>query len=531
MRGRLLAAVGVTAMIMSGAAGAQTQGQTSSGPAPMAVTPQAPRDEGPTQTLREALVQTYASNPTLMSERASLRATDEGVAIARSAGRPTVDVDAGLNQDLVTRNIPGRNGRDFSTGVTVGLPIYSGGRVRNSVRAANARVDAGRADLRATEGDIFTEAVAAYMDVIRDRSIVQLNENQVRVLGTNLQATRDRFEVGDLTRTDVAQSEARLALARSTLALAEGRLETSEENFERVIGFPAGDLQPPNPLPPLPGDPEQAVDIALVNSGDLASIVAQARAAGFDVRVARGQRLPTVSATSSTRYFNALNRADEAAGLPEGTLPNTTTTSGIGLSLRLPLYQGGAASARVRQAQAIRTQLLETSIGIERLVQANTRSAFANFMAAMEAIESNEIAVAANQLALEGVRAEQTVGTRNVLDVLNAEQELLNSQVLLVTARRDAYVAGFQLLNSMGQAEAEDLNLDGGPLYDPLVHYDRYAGTWSDWDDGPPARPVSTRTVGPEETSPVDQLPVSAANDPVFGPPAPANSPVTQPRQ
>ena len=531
MRGRLLAAVGVTAMIMSGAAGAQMQGQPSPAAAPRVVTPQAPRDEGPTQTLREALVQTYASNPTLMAERASLRATDEGVALARAGGRPTVNVDAGVNQDLVTRNLVGANGRDFSAGVSVALPIFSGGRVRNSVRAANARVDAGRADLRATEGDIFTEAVAAYMDVIRDRSIVQLNENQVRVLDTNLQATRDRFEVGDLTRTDVAQSEARLALARSNLAIVEGRLATSEENFERVIGFPAGDLQPPNPLPPLPGDPESTVDVALINNADLASIVAQARASGFDVSVARGQRLPTISANSSTRYFNALNRADEAAGLPEGTLPNSTTTSGIGLTLTLPLYQGGAASARVRQARAIRTQLLETSIAIERLVAANARSAFANYMAAREAIESNEIAVAANQLALEGTRAEQTVGTRNVLDVLNAEQELLNSQVLLVTARRDAYVAGFQLLNAMGQAEAEDLNLDGGPLYDPLVHYERYSGTWSDWDDGPRSQPVSTRTVGPEETSLVDQLPVTEANDPVVGPPAPANSPVTQPRQ
>lgn len=530
MRGRLLAAVGMAAMVTSGLAGAQTAPAPVRSAPPM-VTVTAPSVDGPTQTLREALVNTYASNPTLMAERAQLRATDEGVAIARSGGRPTLSVDAGVNQDLVTRNITGSNGRDFSAGVTLGLPIFSGGRVRNGVRAANARVDAGRADLRATEGDVFTEAVAAYMDVIRDRSIVQLNQNQVRVLETNLQATRDRFEVGDLTRTDVAQSDARLAIARSNLALAEGRLESSEENFQRVVGVAAGNLQPPNPLPPLPGDPESAVDLALVNNADLSSIVAQARAAGFDVAVARGARLPTISANSSTRYFNALGRADEAAGLPDGTLPNTTTTSGVGLSLSLPLYQGGAAGARVRQAQAIRTQILESAIGVERLITANTRAAFASYIASREAIASNEIAVAANQLALEGTRAEQTVGTRNVLDVLNAEQELLNSQVLLVTARRDAYVAGFQLLNAMGQAEAEDLNLDGGPLYDPIVHYDRYSRSWSDWDDGPAARPVSTRTVGPEETSPLTQLPVGEANNPLVGPPAPANNAVTQPRQ
>ena len=408
---------------------------------------------------------------------------------------------------MLTRNIQGSNGRDFNVGGSVSLPLFSGGRVRNSIRAANIRVEGGRADLRATEGDIFTEAVAAYMDVIRDRSIVQLNQNQVRVLDTNLQATRDRFEVGDLTRTDVAQSDARLALARSSLALVEGRLRASEENFRRVIGEAAGDLQPPNPLPTLPGTPDQATEVALGNNADLASIAAQARAAGYDVRVARGGRLPTISAVSSTRYFNSLGRADEAAGLPEGTLANSTTTAGVGLSLTLPLYQGGGAGARVRQARAFESQLLETAVAVERGVVSTTRAAFAGYRAALESIESNEIAVAANELALEGTRAEQTVGTRNVLDVLNAEQELLNSQVLLVTARRDAYVAGFQLLNVMGQAEAEDLNLDGGPLYDPQVNYNRYSGSWSDWDDGPRPAPVSTRTAPAGSNSPVTQPP------------------------
>lgn len=483
MRAWLLAAAGTAALMTSGIAIAETQ------------------------TLREALNKTYAANPTIMAERAQLRGLDSEVAIARAAGRPQVSATAGVNQDVLTHNIVGENGRDFSVGANVSLPLFSGGRVRNAVRAANTRVDAGRAELRATEGDVFTEAVAAYMDVIRDRVIVDLNENQVRVLETNLQATRDRFEVGDVTRTDVAQSDARLALARSALAGAEGQLESSEENFQRVIGDVPGDLQAPPPLPPLPATPEEAVDIALANNGDLVAIAARARAAGFDVASARGERLPTIEAVSSTRYFNALGTADETAGLPEGSLPNSTTSTGVGLSLTVPLYQGGAASARVRRAQAFRSELLEQSIAVERSVVANTRAAFHNYRASLEAIESNEVAVAANQLALEGTRAEQTVGTRNVLDVLNAEQELLNSQVALVTARRDAYVAGFQLLNAMGRAEAEDLSLDGGPLYDPVVHYDRYSGTWSDWDDGPSPTPVATRTVAPDANSPVTDLP------------------------
>ena len=480
------------------------------------------------ETLREGLAKTYVANPTIMAQRAQLRGLDEDVALARSQGRPQVSATAGVNQDVLTRNIVGNNGRNFSAGADVSLPLFAGGRVRNAVRAANTRVEAGRADLRATEGDIFTEAVAAYMDVIRDRSIVQLNQNQVRVLETNLQATRDRFEVGDLTRTDVAQSEARLALANSNLATAEGRLESSEENFERVIGDVPGDLQPPPPLPPLPTTAEQAAEIALANNADLVAIAARARAAGFDVASARGERLPTISAVSSTRYSNALGTADEQAGQPDGTLPNTTTSTGVGLSLSVPLYQGGAAGARVRRAQAFRSQLIEQAIGVERLVVANARAAFATYQAALEAIESNTIAVAANELALEGTRAEQTVGTRNVLDVLNAEQELLNSQVALVTARRDAYVAGFQLLNTMGQAEAEDLNLDGGPLYDPLVYYNRYSGSWSDWNDGPRVRPASTRTVDPNSVSPVTELP--GANRPETAPP-PVIPPPTQPQQ
>jgi outer membrane protein len=466
---------------------------------------------GEAETLREALAQTYNTNPTITGQRAQLRTLDAGVAIARAAGRPQLFGTAGINQDILTTRRPGGNGRDFSAGVDVSYPLFNGGRVRNAIRAANTRVEAGRANLRATEGDVFTEAVAAYMDVIRDRSIVTLNENQVRVLGTNLQASRDRFEVGDLTRTDVAQSEARLALAQSSLATAQGRLRASEENYRRVIGDLPDELEPPPPLPPLPTTPEQAVDIALANNADLVSIQAQARAAGLDVSVARADRLPTLSAVNSTRYFNALGTADEAAGQPDGTLQNSEASSGVGLSARIPLYQGGVVGARVRQAQALQSQLLEQGIAVERAVVANARAAFASYRAALEAVESNQVAVSANNLALEGTRAEQTVGTRNVLDVLNAEQELLNSQVAVVTARRDAYVAGFQLLNAMGRAEAEDLGLDGGPLYDPTVNYDRVSRTASDWAQDPAPVPVATRTVA--------------------GPPDnPQNIPVTQPR-
>lgn len=447
-------------------------------------------------TLREALISTYATNPTITGQRESLRSTDANVAIARAAGRPQVSATVGVSRDITQAGSLRRssNGPFLNGGVDLSYPLFQGGSVRNSIEAAKTRVEAGRATLRAVEGDVFTEAVAAYMDVIRDRAIVELNANNVRVLTTNLEATRDRFEIGDLTRTDVAQSEARLSISRSTLATAQGRLTASEENYRRVIGKRPDALQQPPPLPPFPATADEAVRIALVNNPDLIAVSRQADAAGFDVRTARAGRLPTVSGIASGDYVNTLGGGNGSLG---GS--STGTATAIGVQGRIPLYQGGLPAARIRQAQAFEGQSLEQRIATERAVVSTTRSAFATYTAAQNAIASNNVAVAANELALEGARAENSVGTRSILDVLNAEQELLNSQVLLVTARRDAYVAGFQLLNAMGQAEAADLGLEGGPLFDPLGNYRAVAGNWSDWASDPRHTPIATRTVTPQE--------------------------------
>ena len=454
-------------------------------------------------TLRGALVSTYQANPTLTAQRESLKATDAGVAISRSAGRPTLTGTAGLTRDLTRSGrfeVGTGKGPFLSAGADFSLPLFQGGTVKNDIKASKIRVEAGRATLRAVEGDVFTEAVAAYMDVIRDRATVELNNNNVKVLETNLQATQDRFEIGDVTRTDVAQSEARLALARSRLTLAEGRLTGTEQNYRRVIGEQPGQLQPPPPLPPFPASADEAVRIALFNNPNLIAITRQAEAAGYDVKSVRGTRLPTVTAVASGDYFDATG---DDLGLQSGT------ATSIGLQGRIPLYQGGLPSARIRQAQALEGQTLEQRVATERAVVSNTRSAFADYQAAIDAIKSNEVAVKANELALEGVRAENSVGTRTILDVLDAEQELLNSQVLLVTARRDAYVAGFQLLNAMGQAEADDLGLDGGPLYDPLGNYRRVAGDWSDWSNDPRHNPVATSTVTAAEQPPQGVTPAA----------------------
>jgi outer membrane protein len=315
----------------------------------------------------------------------------------------------------------------------------------------------------------------------------------VKVLQTNLEATRDRFEIGDLTRTDVAQSEARLQLGRSQLAQAQGDLIASEAKYREVIGHPPGQLAPPPPLPPLPATADEAVRIALANNPDLIAITRSATAAGYDVRVAQAGRLPTVSAVASGTYLNDLGGA---------VGPNSGTQTTAGFNARIPIFQGGLPAARVRQAQAQEGQLLEQVVGTERAVIQTTRAAFAAYEAAQKTIEASTVAVQANELSLEGNRAEQSVGTRTVLDVLNAEQELLQTQVALVRAKRDAYVAGFQLLNAMGQAEAQDLGLDGGPLYDPLGNYRRVASNWSDWAGEPRHDPAATRTISPQELPP-----------------------------
>jgi outer membrane protein len=466
-------------------------------------------------TLREALVSAYDNNPTLTAQREELKATDATVAIAKAAGRPQVTSQVGINRDLSRSGIleTGGHGATVSASADLSYPLYNGGAVKNSVRAAKTRVEADRATLRAVEGDVFTQAVAAYMNVIRDRSIVELNLNNVRVLETNLEATQDRFQIGDLTRTDVAQSEARLQLGRAQLATAQGNQTASEATYRQVIGHQPGQLQPPPPLPPLPSTPEEAVRIALADNPDLFAITRQAVAAGYDVRVAEASRLPTLSGVLSGSYVNELGGS--IAGVP-----STGGQTSVGLQTNIPIFQGGLPAARTRRAQALEGQLLQQVVGTERAVVQAARAAFAAYDAAQRAIQAQTVAVQANELALEGTRAEQSVGTRTVLDVLNAEQELLNSQVSLVSAKRDAYVAGFQLLNAMGQAEAQDLGLDGGPLYDPLGNYRRVANNWSDWAMDPRHNSVASRTVSPAELPQAPLVTPSLLNSTLSPPPA-----------
>lgn len=409
-------------------------------------------------TLRHALKTAYRTNPIITGARAGLRATDEEVALAKALGRPTIGANVDY-QEFILRSSTSfiSPERAASAGVNLNIPLYQGGRVSNAVRAADARVDAGRAGLRITESDLFTAIVAAYLDVIRDEVIVALNESNVRVLETNLQASRDRFEIGDLTLTDVAQSEARLMTARGQLETATAQLGATRENYLRLVGLPPVNLQPPPPLAGLPESSERAVAVALQNNPRLIQAKAENKAARYDIGVAKSTRLPRLAAVANSNYNNYLGTLGGAGS--GRNFAQATRSATVGLSATIPLYQGGTPGARVRQAQALYSQSLERVIAVERDIVANVRSAFLRYSATLSVVESAQAAMGANELAVEGVRAENTVGTRNVLDVLNAEQELLNSRVQLVTARRDSYVAGFALLAAMGRAEADDLGL------------------------------------------------------------------------
>ncbi|MBA4773419.1 MAG: TolC family outer membrane protein [Sphingomonas sp.] len=466
------------------------------------------------ETLRDALVKAYETNPTLAAQRATLRANDENVPITRAPSLPQVQVQSTYSENVVLPitafTAPSRTSQ---TQASLTYSLFAGGAVKNGVAAAKSRVEGGRATLRGTEADLFTAVVAAYVDVQRDSAVVQLNEQNVRVLDVNLQASRDRFQVGDLTRTDVAQSEARLALAQSQLETAQSRLIASRENYIRLVGSTPGELDTPPPLPKLPGTPDEAVKVALAENPTLLAARKALEASGFDVKSARATRLPTVDAFAQGNYTNFLGTLGGFPGNPAP--PQFDRTAQFGVRLSLPIYQGGAPAARIRQAQARQSASIEQLTEAERSVVSQTRSVYASYRAALDVIRSAEAAVSANRLALEGVKAENSVGNRTILEILNAEQELLNAQVTLVTARRDAYVAGFAVLAAMGRAEAKDLGLENGPLYDPVANYDRVRNRIFDWDQDPTPKPVATSTTGtPAQTAIVaGRIDPSLSND------------------
>ncbi len=423
------------------------------------------------ETLKDALSSAYTSNPTLRAERSGLRATDEGVAQALSGWRPTVSTSADYGKTrVVTRPKPAfgvdkRNVRGYS--VTVTQPVFRGLKTVNSTRQADATVFAGRQNLLNVEQTTLLDAVTAYMDVVRDQAVVNLRLKNVSVLSEQLRASNARFRVGEITKTDVAQAEARRSGALSNLAQARATLASSRATYRQIIGHQPGSLRHPrNYTRGLPKSLKQAVATARSRNPVLLAAGYTEEASRHAIEVARGDLLPEASLEAS--YSRRLD--------PAAATARTETTTVLG-RLTIPLYQAGTVYSQVREAKEINNQRRLQIAEADRQVVAAAVSSWEQLRAIRELIRSARSQVEANRLAFKGVKQEALVGSRTTLDVLDAEQELLDSQVSLVSARRDEVVAAFQLLSAVGRLTARELKLPV-QYYDPVPHYEETRGKW-----------------------------------------------------
>jgi len=433
------------------------------------------------ESLAEALAQAYTSNPDLAAQRAALRAVDEDVAAAVSGYRPSLSGQASI--DRVDDNVSSGSNTSKAASASVNQPVFRGFRTRNSVRAADSQVLAQRERLRTSEQQVLLNAVTAYMDVVRDEAVLRLNQNQVEVLQRQLEANRDRFEVGELTRTDVAQSEARLSTAISNRTAAEATLTASREAYRRVIGQLPGSLDASPELPALPPTADEAIAVATEESPILLAARYAEQAQRYNVSVNKGAVLPSVDATAGVSWrqdgFSRTGLDNDFPGTVTGGRDRTSAS--VGATLTVPLYQGGSEYAAVRRAQQVQSQRVLEIASAERQVTESARNAWEQLRTARSTIQSASEAVRAGEIALEGVTQEQMVGSRTILDVLDAQQELLNARVSLVRAQRDQYVAAYTLLGAMGRLTAEDLGLPV-EVYDPTEHYKRTRGRLIGWD-------------------------------------------------
>lgn len=423
------------------------------------------------ESLRQALSAAYRYNPQIDAQRARLRATDEDVAIAMSGYRPKITAQGSVSS-IKTDTRPATatgGGRTDPKNVTVDLqqPIFTGLQTTNQVRAAEASVRAGRETLRDVERQVLLQVVTAYGDVVRDQAIVQLQENNVQVLTRELSATKDRFAVGEVTRTDVAQAEARRAGAVSQLDLARANLKTSRASYEQVVGHAPSQLhEPGTPDNLLPRSLNDAVDQGSKENPLVVAALYNEQSARYQVDQIRGGLLPQVTFEASHS-----DTWDPSQGLDE---TRTTTVTG---RVTMPLYEGGEIYARVRQAKQTHVSLLQTIELTRTQVQQAVTAAWSQMQAARAQLQSDVVQVKANETALNGVREEERVGQRTLLDVLNAEQELLNSRVNLQTDKRNLLVASYTLLSQVGRLDAAALGV-ASEVYDPVIHYEEVRRQW-----------------------------------------------------
>ncbi|MCY4053296.1 MAG: TolC family outer membrane protein [Hyphomicrobiales bacterium] len=430
------------------------------------------------QTLEEALILGYLSNPTLLSERASLRATDEDAVQASAGWRPGLSLDVSYGYEE-TRNEP-RNGevvkedrQPFGGELQLSQNIFEGGRTLNNVLQAEQRSAAGRARLDEVEQRVFLQIINAYFNVVTARDVVALGNRRVRLLERQLRAAKDRFDVGEITRTDVAQAQARLARSRSNLSQSEYELVAAEAEYTRVVGQSPEDLERSTALPDLPATQEEALMLALEHSPELREAKSDAKAAGYAVSAAKGAFLPSIDVSGSYRY----NRPDF-----ENT--NRQDVISVGARVSVPLYQRGAVSSRVRAVLARESAARMDVVASDRKLRADVRDAWEGLRSVRARVKADKTQVTANGIAFNGIEREAQAGLRTVLDVLDAEQELFDSRVSLTRSRRDEFVAAYRLLQVLGRMRAEDLGLQGVDFYDAEWHYQETQSRWFGYGAG-----------------------------------------------
>ncbi|MDX1541948.1 MAG: TolC family outer membrane protein, partial [Geminicoccaceae bacterium] len=421
---------------------------------------------GGAQTLEEALVSAYLTNPELEAQRAALRATDELVPEALSDWRPNVRVDgSAVAADIDSPNAKGQLST-LTGSLVVDQDIYRGGETVANTSRAEALVRLERARLQAIEQDVLLDAVVAYTDLLTALAVLELaiqNENR---LERQLQATRDRFEVGEVTRTDVAQAQARLAGAVSDRTEAEGAIRSAEATFRAVINEEPVRLTAPAPLTDLPPREEEAQELAQSFNPNIAAAQFDLQAAEWGIDVAESALLPRLSVRGELTYTEE----------PSFALDRQRVAS-VGANLTVPLYQGGGEYARVRQSKHTFRQRREDLETAYRLVREEVTDAWQTMMTATATIESISEQVRAAEIALEGARQEALVGQRTVLDVLDQEQDLFTAEVDLVRAQRAQIIASYRVKAAIGQLTAEGVGLPVEP-YDPSAHYERVRDRW-----------------------------------------------------
>jgi outer membrane protein len=424
-------------------------------------------------SLTESLAATYTNNPQLLAARARLRATDENVPQALSGWRPTVQFSGSYGPQQSYTYGPKNSGtgdvgiQPRTLDLNVVQPIYSGGQTVAATSQAENLVRAERARTIATEQLVFFSSATSYLDVLRDQAVLDLSINNQQVLQKQLEASQDRFRVGEVTRTDVAQSESRLASAISDRIAAEGNLDKSRAAFERTIGEPPGLLTAPTERPALPKSRAEAVSLAGSNNPNVITAQFTEAAARDAITQAKGQLLPSVNLVGD------LNHADENIAVSR-----STDTASIIAKVTVPLYEAGNVYSRVRQAQQTAGQRRSEVDDARRQVVQASAQAWDTMQTGLASIQSFRSQIRAAEIALEGVQQEALVGSRTVLDVLNAEQELFTARVNLVRAQHDEIVAEFDLAQQIGRLTAIDLKLPV-EFYDVNKNYNAVRNKWA----------------------------------------------------